>query len=163
MAIRRRVGILCGRKFLLSPRFVGPRNPGLAHPSPQSSVNLFSGQRANEKMILTHKPAIPVVALHPDAGQRTLDFSSVLFLDIDGVLHPEVCEPHEHFCFAPAFCEIIHSIDPEGTLPIVIMSMWRLGRMQDAGYPLVLSWVMEVSIDGKSLSRDQASRQDSSK
>ncbi|MCY7308139.1 MAG: hypothetical protein LH632_18790, partial [Rhodoferax sp.] len=109
--------------FLLSPRFIGTRNSDLAHPSPQSSVNLFSGQGANEKMIPTYKPAVPVVALHPDARQRNLDFSSVLFLDIDGVLHPEVFKPHDHFCFAPAFREIIHSIDPEGTLPFVITSM----------------------------------------
>jgi hypothetical protein len=82
-------------------------------------------------MIPTHRPAIPLVALHPDARQRKLDFSSVLFLDIDGVLHPEGCEPLDHFCFAPAFCEIMHSVDPEGTLPIVITSMWRHTYMID--------------------------------
>lgn len=76
-------------------------------------------------MIPTQRLAIPLVALHPDAKQRKLDFTSVLFLDIDGVLHPEVCQPHDRFCFAPAFCEIIQSIDPQGTLPIVITSMWR--------------------------------------
>ena len=76
-------------------------------------------------MIPTYRPAIPLVALHPDARQRNFDFSSVLFLDIDGVLHPEGCQPDDHFCFAPSFCEIIHSIDPDGTLPIVITSMWR--------------------------------------
>ena len=76
-------------------------------------------------MIRTPRPAIPLVALHPDARLRKLDFSSVLFLDINGVLHLEGCEPHDHFCFAPAFCEKMHSIDPERALPIVITSMWR--------------------------------------
>ena len=107
-----------------SPACLRCRSPALAHPSPLS-ISSASNVSNGKKMIPTHRPAIPLVALHTDARQRNLDFSSVLFLDIDGVLHPEVCEPHDHFCFAPAFCEIIHSIDPEGTLPIVITSMWR--------------------------------------
>lgn len=54
-----------------------------------------------------------------------LSFEAVLFLDFDGVLHPEGCSPSDEFCFCGNFCEILRRVDPQGLMPIVISSMWR--------------------------------------
>jgi hypothetical protein len=55
-----------------------------------------------------------------------LDLTHVLFLDFDGVLHPPH-EAYEHpFCYMDNFCAVVREVGPEGTLPIVISSSWRI-------------------------------------
>ena len=68
----------------------------------------------------------PLVGLDIPEGIDTLDFSRVLFLDFDGVLHPEVGMPDRHFCCLPDFSEVLRAVDPGLRLPIVISSMWRI-------------------------------------
>ena len=50
----------------------------------------------------------------------------VLFLDIDGVLHPENGDPDMQFCYMTNFCEAVQSTALNTNLSIVISSMWRL-------------------------------------
>jgi len=54
-----------------------------------------------------------------------LHFGLVLFLDFDGVLHPQDCPAQEMFCFMGNFVDAMRIIDPEHRMPIVISSMWR--------------------------------------
>jgi hypothetical protein len=49
----------------------------------------------------------------------------ILFLDFDGVLHPEFCAPSKYFCQLPLLESHLRS-DPE--ISIVISSTWRLNR-----------------------------------
>jgi HAD domain in Swiss Army Knife RNA repair proteins len=49
----------------------------------------------------------------------------ILFLDFDGVLHPEFCAPSKYFCQLPLLEEYLRS-QPE--ISIVISSTWRLNR-----------------------------------
>ncbi|WP_342721221.1 HAD domain-containing protein [Acidovorax sp. FHTAMBA] len=46
-----------------------------------------------------------------------------LFLDIDGVLHPEHCHDSRHFCCLPVFEKVLHKV-PD--CEVVITSTWRL-------------------------------------
>ena len=48
-----------------------------------------------------------------------------LFLDFDGVLHPEFCHESKHFCCLPALAETLEQVQD---CEIVITSTWRLGR-----------------------------------
>lgn len=48
-----------------------------------------------------------------------------LFLDFDGVLHPEFCHESRHFCCLPLFEEALRQV-PD--VDIVITSTWRLQR-----------------------------------
>ena len=50
----------------------------------------------------------------------------VVFLDFDGVLHPESGSPEKHFCFMTNFCEAIESAGNKQDVSIVISSAWRL-------------------------------------
>ena len=54
-----------------------------------------------------------------------LNFDHVIFLDFDGVLHPESCPERENFCFLPNFCEAFREADPNAKVPLVISSLWR--------------------------------------
>jgi hypothetical protein len=49
----------------------------------------------------------------------------ILFLDFDGVLHPEPCHDHPQFCRVPLFEQAMAQL-PE--VQIVISSTWRHGR-----------------------------------
>jgi hypothetical protein len=68
---------------------------------------------------------VPLVTLDPSIDNSTLDFGHVLFLDFDGVLHPESCAELDLFCYLPHFCEALHTADPQGRMPLVISSLWR--------------------------------------
>lgn len=46
-----------------------------------------------------------------------------LFLDFDGVLHPEHCHESQHFCCLPAFEKVLHQVSD---CDVVISSTWRL-------------------------------------
>lgn len=46
-----------------------------------------------------------------------------LFLDFDGVLHPEHCHESLHFCCLPAFEKVLHQVSD---CDVVITSTWRL-------------------------------------
>lgn len=63
-------------------------------------------------------------------GKRLL-LDHVLFLDFDGVLHPEGCGPDMEFCFMPQFGQVMQHVDPSGEVPIVISSMWRFNEPLD--------------------------------
>ena len=54
-----------------------------------------------------------------------LALDRVLFLDIDGVLHPDGPGDYDDFSCLPVFCEALRTADPQGRLPIVVSSAWR--------------------------------------
>lgn len=72
------------------------------------------------KNILTHE-------FDPELPPGFLNMDKVLFLDFDGVLHPEGSLDNELlFCFSANFVDLIEEMDPSGEVPIVITSAWRL-------------------------------------
>jgi hypothetical protein len=68
---------------------------------------------------------VPLVQLDPTLDLATLDFRSIIFLDFDGVLHPESCAARHNFCYLPHFRSALLEADPERKVPIVISSLWR--------------------------------------
>jgi hypothetical protein len=54
---------------------------------------------------------------------------TILFLDFDGVLHPEHCHESKHFCCLPILEDVLLQ-EPESKL--VITSTWRLEQPVDA-------------------------------
>lgn len=79
---------------------------------------------------------IALIGLDDGMATQDMDFRRVLFLDFDGVLHPETCERASNFCCLPNFCDVLRLVDPDHRIPIVISSMWRhyntLDSMRDA-------------------------------
>lgn len=53
----------------------------------------------------------------------------ILFLDFDGVLHPEHCHESRHFCSLPIMEEALRQV-PE--CRVVITSTWRLEQPYEA-------------------------------
>mgnify|MGYP006172159287 CR=1 FL=1 len=47
----------------------------------------------------------------------------ILFLDSDGVLHPEHCHESKHFCLLPVLENVVRQVPEVG---LVITSTWRL-------------------------------------
>ena len=95
-------------------------------------------------LISTQNPPqkVTLVGLDHDISTRAMNFGKVLFLDIDGVLHPETCSPESNFCCLPNFCNVLRHVDPEQRVPVVISSMWRqyntLSSMREA-FPSVIA------------------------
>ncbi len=52
------------------------------------------------------------------------DHTQILFLDFDGVLHPNCCAPTDCFCLLPPLVETITPFDVD----VVISSTWRFRR-----------------------------------
>ena len=75
---------------------------------------------------------IPLIELDLRMSMNRLNFDRVLFLDIDGVLHPDGKGEYEDFCCLPAVCDVLRSADPMGKLPIVVTSAWRHTQRLDA-------------------------------
>ena len=46
-----------------------------------------------------------------------------IFLDFDGVLHPEFCHESKHFCCLPFFEQVLREV---GDCEVVVTSTWRL-------------------------------------
>lgn len=67
-----------------------------------------------------------LVEFDPELPPGPLNMDRILFLDFDGVLHPECCKPQNRFCFVENFCDVLRESDSQGLLPIVISSTWRL-------------------------------------
>lgn len=55
--------------------------------------------------------------------RKVRTFLRTLFLDIDGVLHPEHCHQSRHFCCLPVFEQVLRRV-PD--CDVVITSTWRL-------------------------------------
>ncbi len=68
---------------------------------------------------------VSLVQFDPDLPPGALNFDHVLFIDFDGVFHPEGTPPCDEFQFVPGFCEVLRQFDPDGLIPIVVRSMWR--------------------------------------
>ena len=68
---------------------------------------------------------VPLIELDLRLPLDRLRFDRVLFLDIDGVLHPDGAGSHADFCCLPLFVEALQDADPRGELPIVVSSAWR--------------------------------------
>jgi hypothetical protein len=68
---------------------------------------------------------VPLVSLDPAVDQAALDFNRILFLDFDGVLHPESCAERDLFCYLPQFSAALGTVDPGHRVPIVVSSLWR--------------------------------------
>lgn len=69
---------------------------------------------------------VPLVEFDLHLPPGFLDLSKVLFVDFDGVLHPEGSDKDSLFCFSANFAEVMEQVDPEGVLTIVVSSAWRL-------------------------------------
>lgn len=54
------------------------------------------------------------------------DQRRILFLDFDGVLHPQHEARHHPFGYMDNFCGLMRDADPLGAVSIVISSSWRL-------------------------------------
>jgi hypothetical protein len=67
----------------------------------------------------------PLIGVDPALSPGALDFGRVLFLDFDGVLHPQTFSSLDQFCYMDNFCDAIRIVDPLHRLPIVISSTWR--------------------------------------
>jgi hypothetical protein len=76
-------------------------------------------------MIPTGNGNRPLVEVDRTKDWNHLDFGAVLFLDFDGVLHPEGGGEEENFCYLPNFASVLKEVNPERNLPIVISSLWR--------------------------------------
>ncbi len=78
-----------------------------------------------------------------------MNFKKVIFLDIDRVLHPDVCGPESNFCCLPNFCSMLRHVDPEHQIPVVISSIWRhyntLPQMRDAFPPDIACQIVGVT------------------
>lgn len=60
------------------------------------------------------------------SGMRTLlnsEHYGILFLDFDGVLHPDPCKTDKLFCHMDKFCEVLRAMQPN--VAVVISSLWR--------------------------------------
>jgi hypothetical protein len=66
-----------------------------------------------------------LIGLDPSMDTAGLDFSRVMFLDFDGVLHPESSRDGGQFCYVPNFCDALRAVDTAHRVPIVISSLWR--------------------------------------
>lgn len=73
-------------------------------------------------------PRVPLIAFDPDLPPGALNFDHVLFIDFDGVFHPEGTPPCDEFQFVDGFCEVLRTFDPDGLIPIVVSSMWRFSE-----------------------------------
>ena len=71
-------------------------------------------------------PQVPLDLAWLDARPDTLDFSRVLFLDIDGVLHPEMPTELPRFCYLANLADCLRRVDPDARVPVVISSDWKL-------------------------------------
>jgi len=71
-------------------------------------------------------PQIPLDQGLVEARQGRLNFSRVLFLDIDGVLHPELPTAKPQFCYLRNFHQTLRRVDPLANMPVVISSDWKL-------------------------------------
>jgi hypothetical protein len=74
----------------------------------------------------------PLFALANGIDCRRLSFDRVIFLDIDGVLHPDSGDPAMQFCFVTNFFEALEAVRPQRDVPIVISSTWRMTSTMDA-------------------------------
>lgn len=88
----------------------------------------FELKTLDDSLWKSSRATIPQMATCFHAGlpfNENISFDVCLFLDFDGVLHPECCDEKTLFCFVPQFCEALRAVDPDGTIPIIISSMWR--------------------------------------
>lgn len=72
-----------------------------------------------------------------------------LFLDFDGVLHPNCDRFDNPFSFLPNFCKAMHQADPRGSIEIVISSSWRnnesLEQLRGHFPPDIASRIIDVT------------------
>jgi hypothetical protein len=68
---------------------------------------------------------IRLIELDHRLSMEGLAFSHVLFLDIDGVLHPDGPGEYADFSCLKSFCDALRTTDPIAKLPIVMSSAWR--------------------------------------
>lgn len=70
---------------------------------------------------------IELIEFDPDLPPGPLNFDLILFVDIDGVFHPEGSLDNEMlWCFMANFGDVMDEIDPDREIPIVISSTWRV-------------------------------------
>jgi hypothetical protein len=60
----------------------------------------------------------PLFAVANGIDCQRLSFDRVIFLDIDGVLHPESGDPDLQFCFVTNFFEVLESVCPQRDVPV---------------------------------------------
>jgi hypothetical protein len=57
-----------------------------------------------------------------------MNFNRVIFLDFDGVLHPQVCAERDHFCFLPNFSQAFKTAASFQSTPIVEIRLTSLRK-----------------------------------
>jgi len=72
--------------------------------------------------------SVPLIEFDLRMPMDGLNFTRILFLDIDGVLHPDGPGDYADFSCIPSFCEVLRAVDPGGAVPIVVISAWRHTR-----------------------------------
>jgi len=72
------------------------------------------------------RATVSLLGFDPDLPPGRLNFDRVLFLDFDGVLHPDAGDDDMYFCFMSNFCDVLRAVDPKGEIPIVVSSDWKL-------------------------------------
>jgi hypothetical protein len=73
------------------------------------------------------RPDIELFLLRKPDWERSKEHK-ILFVDFDGVLHPESGDPDMQFCFMPNFCEAFEVAAQDASVNIVISSLWRTYR-----------------------------------
>ena len=86
----------------------------------------YHGRMSKDAFPSTSRTSVELIGFDRSMlGDRLGNLGHVLFLDIDGVMHPESCGTDIYFCFGPQFADTIRAVDPSGVMPIVISSNWR--------------------------------------
>jgi len=76
---------------------------------------------------MLYNPSCNLIEFDTDSKtHQFLNLDRIIFLDFDGVLHPDGCDVSMDFCYMQNFCSVIGDVDPNFQVPIVISSMWRL-------------------------------------
>jgi hypothetical protein len=90
-----------------------------------------------------------LVQLDPELSREELDFGRVVFLDFDGVLHPQSFTSENRFYWLGNFCDVMRWVDPLHQVPVVISSTWRhyhsLRLMRDAFPPDIAAQLVGVT------------------
>jgi len=100
-------------------------NPAMPHaiPLPLSTDDIRAHLRRRSALLPgTYEVAWPGGTVQPDRG------APILFLDVDGVLHPDACDPVDHFSRWPLLEAVLEDVPG---VDVVWSSTWRFQKGWD--------------------------------